>query len=163
MDLFEETIRANCEAAIQGILEEFALRELGVPDRVSYLVPGDLEVWDSGCSQLTGRLSTLTPHTSGSSRPAVMTPCSIDYWVITVNVVLTTCITALDNQGQSPTPAQITGDGVKLLNYTGAMLRAITQLEFVDNVTLWTPQTPQGGVGATGWNFTFKVDSTPCD
>ena len=92
-----------------------------------------------------------------------MTPCSIDYWIATIEVTLIRCVSVVDNQGLAPSPQTLTNDGLRIASDLGIMLRALSKLNFVDNITSWSPQGPIGGIGGSAWTFTTKLDSTPCD
>lgn len=165
--LLEDDLAAKAQLAVEAVMAELELAESPKPVRVIYLAPGEQIVWDSteDCrgGQLTARLSALTPHRTGGTRPANFSPCTIDYWTATIEITLLRCAATVDNQGQAPSAATLTGDGLRGASDLGIILRALTKLEFIDNITQWTPQGPQGGQFGNAWFFTMKLDATPCE
>ena len=163
--LFENALAAKMRETVDAVLAEMVLRDRPAPARVVYIVPGEAIVWDStdDCQggQLTIRLSALAPHRSGT-KTATLTPCSIDYWTATLEVIMLRCAAVVDNQGMAPSSLRLAEDGQNGLNDLGGILRAISALEFVDDITQWTPQGPTGGMYGNGWFFTTKMDATPC-
>lgn len=157
----DEFIAEKCQETLDAILD--ALPNDLRPSRAIALVPGESVVWDSCCEggQLTVRVASMAPRRTGA-KTALLTPCTIDYWTVTVEVMLLRCAAVVDNQGLAPSAEALTNDGTRGLSDMALILRTITQLPFVDDVTAWTPQGPSGGCFGNRWNFTFKADATPC-
>lgn len=162
---FEAVLEARAREALDAIIAALAEAESEEPARVVYVVPGAEIVWDEtgDCrgGQLTARLSSLTAHRQ-SPKPAQLTPCSIDYWTANLEVTLLRCVAVVDDNGSPPAADAITRDGQRQFSDMGIMLRALTSLDFIDDVVGWTPQGPLGGMAGPQWNVTFKVDATPC-
>jgi len=161
----EELIEKRARYTLDKVMLELGASGRPLPAHVIYLVPGESVVWDNRCceGQLSARLTTLAAHRTASVRPVTLTPCSIDYWTATLEVTLLRCAATIDNAGNAPSPGALLADGQSGLGDTGAMLRALTRVPFIDDVTSWTPQGPSGGCMGVTWTVTFKVDATPCD
>ncbi len=174
--LLEERIAYVSDLAVDAILERLEVEAPDVtpPARVVRMVPGDAEVHDftADCEggQLSMRMASLTAY-SGSARQAVFNPCSIDYWVVTMEVVLVRCVSNIDDQGNAPSADEITADGLRGLKDAGIILRALTALEDpnandespLDGIGVYVSRSPSGNVFGHGWQFRFKADATPCD
>lgn len=165
MDPLDVLIEERARFTLDKVLETLEEDGAALPARVVYLVPGESVVWDNDCcqGQLTARVSAMAAHRSTATRTTTLTPCSIDYWTVTLEVVLLRCAATINNAGQAPSADALTVDGRRGLGDMYSILRTITRLPFADDVTSWLPQGPQGGCFGNAWTFTFKVDATPCD
>lgn len=157
----DDAILAACQQATGAVIAK--LPEDNRPERIVTLVPGESVVWDDCCAgQLTARVTSFTPFRTQPTRPAVINPCTITYWIVNVEIMLLRCAAVLDNAGTAPSPEALTLDGTRGIFDMARMLEALVELDFVDDIVSWTPQGPSGGCFGNSIVFRMKVDSPPC-
>lgn len=158
---FDEVISSRMKEAVDAIVADMPAARR--PSRILHLAAGESVAWDEcRAGQLSARVSALTPHRSASARPATFNPCTVDYWSVTVEILLLRCAPTIASNASFPPAATLTKSGNEVLGDVGSILATLVTLDFVDDVPTWTPRGPAGGCVGTMWTFTMKVDSPPC-
>jgi hypothetical protein len=90
-----------------------------------------------------------------------VTPCKIPSWGAELVMGVYRCVSTLDDQGNPPSCAQVSGDAIKLLSDAAAMRQAAVCCypEGADTVAVvgdYTPIAPQGGCGGGQMSITVQ-------
>jgi hypothetical protein len=135
-----------------------------IPKRVVPLYPGISVAWDACCDgQLSFQIVSMIPKYSERRGASLKTPCSVDWWAVTVRVDMLRCTPTINDAGQPPTPEAITRSGMQLTSDLGQLVRAFQTRDEVYDVGQWQPIGPDGGCVGGGTTFTFRVDSEGCE
>jgi len=133
-----------------------ALTDCGVPAGRVSLSPGSLVAWDDCCDgQLWVRIVGVTPLQT--------VPCAYTSLNLQVGVGIIRCVHVLTDNGDAPTPEELTADTLLGTKDASILLNAITccELPGVNNrgirVTNGTPLGAQGGCAGWEWLMTVPV------
>lgn len=147
-------------------LLQCAEESLTVPVGRSHLAPGASVAWDDCClGQLWVRLVSKVP--TGSSRDPGQR-CGVVLWRSTVAVGVMRCAHVVDDQGNPPSPDDLTQDAL-------AVTRDMTDLEQAIlccmrdvpgalglTVLAWNPLGPSGGCVGGEWTLTVTEHLCGC-
>lgn len=157
-----EDLLACAQAALSDVDRE--------PGRSS-LVPGGAVAWDNCCEgggQLWVRLVEMYPTGPFPGRDT-STRCQPVMWGVRVAVGVLRCTPTVDDNGNAPTEAALTGDALGM-TLDAAALRDAILCCFVNtsrNVQTWAlenwlPQGPQGGCAGGEWTIVLGVGTCDC-
>jgi hypothetical protein len=162
------SVEEQIEKVVAAITKQLTSEESNcalypVPKRIIGLYPGDAVAWDTCCDgQLSFRLVSLAPKYLTPGGRTAMTPCSVSWWDVVLEVQLLRCVPTIDSTGKAPTPAKLTESGLGIVRDMETVLKALTGEGNVYAVGQWTPVGPNGGCVGGRWQFTFRADPAPC-
>lgn len=146
-------------SVLEGVLA-CAYAELTPAPAWQAVVPGLEAVLDECCSgQVWVRLVQMQPR---SNRDCITA------WDATVEVGVARCVAVVDDQGNSPTSAEVQADAAQLLADMEALQRALECCaKTVPNVHraiigTWNPLAVDGGCAGGTWNATVTVPDCAC-
>lgn len=142
-----------------------AVTEALPPVGRSFVAPGALVAWDDCCDgQVWTRLVNAVPA------PATASPlrasghlCAVPWWTLTVVVGVVRCAHTVDDEGNAPTPAELSSDAEEGLADMWTILRVISCQVKHERMGTWTPVGPQGGCVGGEWTFTARIPGCACD
>lgn len=130
------------------------------------LYPGAELAWDDCCEgQVWVRVISILP--SPLANPGSFTqPCGVLSWVATLGIGVLRCAAVLDDNGNAPTPAELSADTLAMTRDAAALEAAIQcqigpqveQLSFLR----WEPLGPQGGCVGGEWVIMVKLPTCSC-
>lgn len=140
---------------------EARLVECSRPVGTVTLMPGNTVVWDDCCAgggQLWVRLISLVPFPNGSQ------PCDVSSLQVRAGIGVVRCMHGLDDDGNPPTPAAMTGDTLGTTADADLLLQAVQEWSPPPSVARKTlvletgvPLGPEGLCGGFEWTFSFKT------
>lgn len=150
---------------LQAVLAEVQARLTEPVGRAS-LTPGAEVAWDDCCrGQLWVRVAETTPSGSGTQSGSRQ-PCGVHLWQVVLGVGVMRCAHVLDDDGEAPTPAQLTADTVATTRDRADVEEAITcgMASLAEQVHLvrWDPLGPQGGCVGGEWLFIARIGTCGC-
>ena len=142
------------------------------PGRIE-LTPGGLPAWDDCCAgQLYLRVREVFPTGPFPSFDAVQKgvnpKCSIHMVAVSLAMGMIRCAATVDENGNSPSPAEVTADADEMLDDMATLLDVIVcEVKGVRGVMAmkldrWVPQGPNGGCHGGEWGFMIAVDPCLC-
>lgn len=162
-DLFAEVMQTLLGCANQALID------CGRPVGRAFLAPGSQVAWDDCCDgQLWVRMINVFP--SGRPFPAVdsVQPCGIAVLAVQLAVGVVRCAAVVDDNGNAPTPEELTADTLAQSADASILLSAIqccdlpTTTDKLIRVGTWTPSGPQGGCVGGEWTLTLGVGNCGC-
>ena len=131
------------------------------------LYPGAEIAYDDCCDgQVWVRLISLTPAGNPTATRTTANPCGVLMWAATIGIGALRCAATLDDQGNAPTPAQLTADTHQMTADAAALSQAIQccLTPQVNRATIlrWDPLGPSGGCVGGEWTVTVLTDNCPC-
>lgn len=163
---------SSLEPILSGVLSHVAsvLDAAGrLPGRV-YLAPGAEIAWDACCGddgeaggQLYLRVDNIWP--SGSPFPEQLRkvqPCVVPMLAVPVSVGIVRCAHTMDDWGNPPSPEELTGDALALLEDATLIWEGLQNLRDVPGVASvqigqWSPDGPLGGCASGEWSLTLGI------
>lgn len=151
---------------IMGGLLEAVDRRLTADERPVarlHLSPGLTPAWDDCCA---GQAYVRVAGMAGQTTPAAVACPAAMVTRLVVGVIR--CAHTLDDNGDPPTPEQLTEDTRNTTRDAALVLQALTcdlpNLSNVDRVALgeWTPVGPLGGCVGGEWVVTIQHGLCPC-
>lgn len=130
------------------------------PNRVVHINVGQNVPHDDMCSQLAGRVLTVTPFTGPKGASAL--PCGVVEYVATLGLQVYRCISTVDDAGQPPTPQEMDVDGLQMTRDMANLLRVIQCHDSVRTLGAWNPVAARGGVAGGEWTFQVRIPVCPC-
>lgn len=142
-----------------------AVTEALPPVGRSFVAPGGVVAWDDCCDgQVWVRLASATPA------PAPAAPlkasgdlCAVPWWTLNVVVGVIRCAHTIDDEGNAPTPRELSEDAESVLEDMWTILRVITCKVAHERMGTWTPVGPEGGCVGGEWSFTARIAGCSCD
>lgn len=124
----------------------------------AFIAVGAEVAWDSPCGQVWVRLVALEPI-QAEQQPGGR----VLQWNATIEVGHLRCVATLDDNGNPPSPTQITADAQQVLDDVEA-LRDMIECE-VDHHRMirWDPSGPNGAMSGGAWLYTVRVDGCKCE
>lgn len=159
---------------LHGILSaaSSALETAGVPTGRVELTPGTLPAWDDCCAgQLYLRVKEMFPSApfpqfDQAQRGAAGALCAINLLDVYVGLGVIRCAHAVDEDGNAPTPTEVSEDGDEMVDDAMLLLNVILcdlkSIRGIQQVKLdrWVPQGVNGGCHGGEWGIHLAVD--PC-
>ena len=136
----------------QGALETDA------PGRV-HLMPGASPVWDDCCEeggQVWVRVINIVPMAGK------VPTCPVLGWRATLGVGTIRCAHVLDDDGNPPTPEEMTQDTERMTQDLANLGRALLCEAGISSVVNWLPAGPDGGCVGGEWTVTITYDWCGC-
>ena len=131
---------------------------------IQFLAPGAQVAWDNCCEdgggggQLWVRAVNVLP---GWPRQDNEQKCGIRLATAVLAVGVIRCAHTLDDQGNSPTPAEMTSDTTRIMEDMEDMLSGVMEnYEWTYTMGQWTPLGPDGGCAGGEWIVNVRVQ--PC-
>lgn len=163
VDLISPTMQALLDCA------EDALDDCGRPVGRAFFAPGANVAYDDCCDgQLWVRLVNVFP--SGRPFPAADStqPCGILVLAAQLAVGVVRCAHTIDDNGNPPTPDELTGDALGMTLDASILLSAIqccklpTPADQLIRVGTWTPLGVEGGCAGGEWSLTAGLKTCGC-
>jgi hypothetical protein len=133
------------------------------PPGRAFVAPGQEVAWDDCCDgQLHVRLISLGPDNALQTRKASGQPCGPEFWIATIGLGIVRCAHTVDDEGNAPTPGQISSDANDMTGDLTALLDAITCCIRPTSITGWTPVGPLGGCHGGEWVYTVRIPACDC-
>lgn len=147
-------------SALWDIVNKAKIALVPTPNRVVHVNPGRQVPWDDSCSQLAGRVLTITPWTG--QRGSTALPCGVNEWIVTLGVSIVRCIATVNDAGASPTSAEMDADGLQMTRDLANLQRVIQCHEAVRTMGAWNPLGAMGGLAGGEWTFQIRVPVCGC-
>ena len=160
---------------LQGILSAnaSAFVEAGTPPGRVELTPGLLPAWDDCCQgQLYLRVREVFPTgpfpSFDSAQKGVNSACAIKLLSVSFAVGMMRCAATLDDNGNSPTPEQVSADGNLMLDDMNTILQTLVctvpTIKGIQSLKMdrWVPQGVNGGCHGGEWGAMIAVDPCLC-
>lgn len=149
--------------AMQNLLNAVDV-EMRHDTTIQFLAPGAQVAWDNCCEeggvggQLWVRLVNIVP---GWPQRDAAQKCAPRLYTATFGVGVIRCAHTLDDQGNPPTAAEMTGDATKINDDMEDMLSGImSNLEYQYNLGAYEPLGPDGGCAGGEWTVSVRLQ--PC-
>lgn len=163
-DLFADTMQTLLDCAEQA---------LNVCDRSvgrAFLAPGQQVAHDDCCDgQLWVRLISAFPSGRPFPNPDSAQPCGILLMALQLGLGIVRCAHTVDDNGNAPTPEELTEDTLGGTLDASILLSAIQCCELplatdkLIGLGTWTPSGPQGGCVGGEWSLTVGVGNCGCN
>lgn len=162
---------------LAAILEEARLALAENPPARVELTPGLLPAWDDCCAgQLYLRVIEIYPTAGvGAAFPAIDSSqrgaglaCAVKLMAVHIGLGVIRCAHTVDDNGNPPTPAEVTADASEMLDDMSALLDVIVcQVPGVSGVMQvkldrWQPQGVEGGCHGGEWGAYLAIDPCLC-
>lgn len=167
----------DLKPVLQGILSASAsaFEEAGTPPGRVELTPGNLPAWDDCCEgQLYLRVIEIFPSGNpfpvfDSAQQGAAGKCAIKLMAVHLGLGIMRCAHTIDNDGNAPTPGEVTSDGNQMVDDMQILLDVIVcelekSFKRIMKVKLdrWAPQGVSGGCHGGEWGFFIAMDPCLC-
>jgi hypothetical protein len=140
-----------------------AVAALDPPVGRAFVAPGLEVAWDDCCAgQVWVRLLQLIPLPQFQKRKASGENCAVDVWEITAAIGVVRCVHSVDDDGQPPTPEELTADGIQGAEDMQALMGAIQCCVQPSAFVRWNPVGPMGGCAGGEWQFVSRIGGCGC-
>jgi hypothetical protein len=127
------------------------------------LAPGIEAAFDDCCEgQVWVRLVQLAPVTTLQTRKASGHHCAVDTWNVTVEIGVVRCAAVVDDEGNAPTPPEITADADQVIADMESLMAAIQCCMEPTDFVRWEPQGVLGGCAGGKWTVVTRVAGCRC-
>lgn len=128
--------------------------------RVVPVAPGMSPAWDNPeRGLLFGRVARVAPM---MSRDGVGKNCGVVSWTVTAAIAVVRCAATLNDQGDSPSAAQVSRDGLTMTADLTTVQQVLQCSPYTKEILGWEPFAEQGGAHGGEWTFTFTVPVQAC-
>lgn len=150
-----------------------AFEEAGTPPGRVELTPGRLPAWDDCCAgQLYLRVREVFPTgpfpSFDATQKGVNSQCAIKMVGVSFAVGMMRCAAILDDNGNAPSPADVSADGDEMLDDMSIILNTLVcvapTLPGVLSLKMdrWMPQGTEGMCHGGEWGAMIAVDPCLC-
>lgn len=143
-----------------SMVNEAKIALVPTPNRIVHIIAGRNAPHDDSCSQLAGRVLTITPLTG--PKGATAAPCGVTEYIATLGLQIYRCIATLNDNGDIPSEREMDMDGLQMTRDLANLLKVIQCHDAVRTIGAWTPIEARGGVAGGEWTFQVRIPVCPC-